>query len=163
MKQIVVALEGGLGNQMFQYAAGRALALRTGGPLVLDMRPLLRHGQRSYGLGDFQLGAGLELLTAGSPLRIGGLRRFFRQLTGGEQTFREAGFAYDERIRSAAAPIRLEGYFQSERYFADAAFRRFATSARTAILGCGNIPISAERYNIFKEITMNFSPQGRIN
>ena len=49
------------------------------------------------------------------------------------------------------------------RYFADAAFRRFATSARTAILGCGNIPISAERYNIFKEITMNFSPQGRIN
>ena len=121
MKQIVVALEGGLGNQMFQYAAGRALALRTGASLALDVRPLLRHGQRSYGLGDFQLSPGLELLAVGSPLRVGRLRRLFRRLTGGEQTFREAGFAYDERIRSAAAPIRLEGYFQSERYFADAA------------------------------------------
>jgi outer membrane biosynthesis protein TonB len=49
------------------------------------------------------------------------------------------------------------------RYFADPAFRRFAVTARNAILGCGNIPISAERYNIFKEITMNISPQGRIN
>ena len=49
------------------------------------------------------------------------------------------------------------------RYFADAAFRRFATSARTAILGCGNIPISAERYSVLKDIRFNFSPQGRIN
>ncbi|MHB1204120.1 MAG: cell envelope integrity protein TolA [Rhodospirillaceae bacterium] len=49
------------------------------------------------------------------------------------------------------------------RFFADPAFRRFAISARNAIKGCGNIPISPERYNIFKEITMNFSPQGRIN
>jgi hypothetical protein len=87
----------------------------------LDVRPLLRHGQRSYGLGDFQLSPDLELLTVGLPLRVGRLRRLFRRLTGGEQTFREASFAYDERIRSAAAPIRLEGYFQSERYFADAA------------------------------------------
>jgi hypothetical protein len=121
MKQIVVALEGGLGNQMFQYAAGRALALRTGASLALDVRPLLRHGQRSYGLGDFQLSPDLELLTVGSPLRVGRLRRLFRRLTGGEQTFREASFAYDERISSAAAPIRLEGYFQSERYFATVA------------------------------------------
>lgn len=49
------------------------------------------------------------------------------------------------------------------RYFADPAFRRFATSARTAILGCGNIPISQERYNILKDITFTFSPQGRLN
>jgi hypothetical protein len=49
------------------------------------------------------------------------------------------------------------------RYFADAAFRRFATTARSAILGCGNIPISAERYSVLKDITFTFSPQGRIN
>lgn len=121
MKQIVVSLEGGLGNQLFQYSAGRALALRTGAPLALDLRPLLRHGQRAYGLGDFQLGAGLGLLAEASPLRTGKLRRLFLRLTGGEQIFRESGFAYDGRIRTAVAPIRLEGYFQSESYFADAA------------------------------------------
>jgi len=121
MKKIVVAMEGGLGNQMFQYAAGRALALRTGTHLGLDLRPLLRHGQRAYGLADFQLNQGLELITDGRPEHVGGLRRLFRRLTSGEQTFRESSFAYDERIRSAVAPLRLEGYFQSERYFSDAA------------------------------------------
>ncbi len=35
-KRIVVQLAGGLGNQMFQYAAARALSLRLGGELVLD-------------------------------------------------------------------------------------------------------------------------------
>ncbi len=49
------------------------------------------------------------------------------------------------------------------RYFVDSAYRTFANSARTAVLSCGNIPISAERYSLFKEIDMNFSPQGRIN
>ncbi|MSO72343.1 MAG: hypothetical protein EXQ84_01860 [Rhodospirillaceae bacterium] len=49
------------------------------------------------------------------------------------------------------------------RYFVDSAFRTFANSARNAVLACGNIPVSAERYDLFKEIDMNFSPQGRIN
>ena len=30
---VTVAITGGLGNQMFQYAAGRALAIRLGVPL----------------------------------------------------------------------------------------------------------------------------------
>ena len=121
MKQIVVALEGGLGNQMFQYAAGRAMSFRSGRPLVLDLRQLLGHGQRAYGLGDFQLGEGLKLLAEGPPVRSGRLQRLIRRITSGEQTFREASFTYDERIRSVEAPVRLEGYFQSERYFAEAA------------------------------------------
>ncbi len=36
MKTVYVYLNGGLGNQMFQYASARALALRTGANLVLD-------------------------------------------------------------------------------------------------------------------------------
>jgi len=36
MKRLTVYLNGGLGNQMFQYAAGRAVALRNGADLVLD-------------------------------------------------------------------------------------------------------------------------------
>ena len=34
---ITVSLIGGLGNQMFQYAAGKALAERHGVPLALDL------------------------------------------------------------------------------------------------------------------------------
>ena len=36
VKRLTVYLNGGLGNQMFQYAAGRAMALRNGADLVLD-------------------------------------------------------------------------------------------------------------------------------
>jgi outer membrane biosynthesis protein TonB len=49
------------------------------------------------------------------------------------------------------------------RYFADAPFRTFANSARIAVLGCSGVPISAEHYEQLKEMTLNFSPQGRIN
>ena len=35
-RSVTVTLLGGLGNQMFQYALGRALSLRTGLPLILD-------------------------------------------------------------------------------------------------------------------------------
>ncbi len=42
---ITVSLIGGLGNQMFQYAAGKALAERHGVPLALDIS-----GFRNYAL-----------------------------------------------------------------------------------------------------------------
>jgi hypothetical protein len=36
MKKVYAYLNGGLGNQMFQYATARALTLRTGAELILD-------------------------------------------------------------------------------------------------------------------------------
>jgi outer membrane biosynthesis protein TonB len=77
-----------------------------------------------------------------------------------------------EGLENLSAQIRVfinpDGSARAEiidmaRYFADSAFRTFANSARNAVLGCGNIPISKEHYNELKEIEMNFSPQGRIN
>ncbi len=77
-----------------------------------------------------------------------------------------------EGIENLSAQIRVfinpDGSARAEiidmaRYFADSSFRTFANSARNAVLGCGNIPISKEHYNELKEIEMNFSPQGRIN
>lgn len=119
MNHVIVALEGGLGNQMFQYAAGRSASIRAGLPLALDLRPLLARGQRNYALGDFLLGKNVELIAEGVPPGSGRLSRLLRLITGGGRTFREAGFPYDARIRSITTPVRLEGYFQSERYFSD--------------------------------------------
>ena len=121
MSKVVVALDGGLGNQMFQYAAGRALALRLDKPMALDAGKLARRNQRTYGLGDFQLRAHSELISERTPTRWGKLGRWFGKLAKADRTFREASFAFDERIRHLKAPARLEGYFQSERYFMDAA------------------------------------------
>src|ERR1035438_4736918 len=54
---LLLRLRGGLGNQLFQYAAGRALALRNGVPLRLDCTSCFRtdlYG-RSYALGGFNV------------------------------------------------------------------------------------------------------------
>src|SRR5690349_18996908 len=40
---IIVTLMGGLGNQMFQYAAGRSLSLELGKKLMLDDSFLQKH------------------------------------------------------------------------------------------------------------------------
>jgi hypothetical protein len=44
---IYLRLMGGLGNQMFQYAAGRSLADRLGVELVLDDRYVVRKSQHT--------------------------------------------------------------------------------------------------------------------
>lgn len=121
MKEVTVTLSGGLGNQMFQLAAGRALALREKANLSADITPLLRYGQRTYGLGDFQLGPHVRLQAGAGSRRFGRLRRLARKIFMGEQLFKEASFAYDGRILQVRAPALLDGYFQSERYFSDAA------------------------------------------
>jgi hypothetical protein len=73
---IVVQLSGGLGNQMFQYAAGRGLAVRRGAELVLDSSWVDGRGGavtsevRRYELGCFQLEAKLAPVD-----EVGRLRR----------------------------------------------------------------------------------------
>jgi hypothetical protein len=56
---IVVQLSGGLGNQMFQYATGRALAARHGTRLVLDSSWIEGENGDVYELGCFLLDAPL--------------------------------------------------------------------------------------------------------
>ncbi|MDP2013165.1 MAG: hypothetical protein Q8L05_02960, partial [Actinomycetota bacterium] len=43
---ITSRLVGGLGNQLFQYAAGRGVAARLGCPLFLDRSPLGHIGEQ---------------------------------------------------------------------------------------------------------------------
>ncbi len=52
---VLVRLDGGLGNQMFQYALGRALSLHLGEPLTLDIGAYRSYTTRQYGLGVFNI------------------------------------------------------------------------------------------------------------
>lgn len=66
---VFVRLEGGLGNQLFQYAAGRSLALATGRDLLLDTAAYREDRLRAYQIDHFAIAA--------RPLRRGDLP-FFR-------------------------------------------------------------------------------------
>ena len=54
---IIVSLKGGLGNQMFQYAAGRRLAEVRGTALLLDCAPCYTSGGREFALEWFNIQA----------------------------------------------------------------------------------------------------------
>lgn len=119
---ITSILDGGLGNQMFQYAAGRATSARLGAPLTLDLRRLKKAGARDYALNVFALKQGVKLLTEGEPPEAPRRRyRLLRRLLGMRDYYQEQGFPYDAAILGVSAPVTLDGYFQNDRYFADIA------------------------------------------
>jgi len=116
---IVVELVGGLGNQLFQYAAGRALAARLGVPLALDRRWFAGGASRGYALDCFAITAG-DADPALLPMREGKiLGRLLSRLGGKLAIHREAGLAFDPAVTRLPDNSYLRGNFPSERYFAD--------------------------------------------
>lgn len=122
-KIVTAAISGGLGNQMFQYAAARALALRSGAEVRLDLSFYRRRRHRQFELSAFPIVA-TEAAHAGVWARIGGSRPAPR--------YREPGHRFDPTLLELAVPVVLEGYFQSARYFegsAETIRRELAPSA----------------------------------
>jgi hypothetical protein len=120
---IVVQLSGGLGNQMFQYAAGRALAARHGAQLVLDSSWIDGAGGavstevRRYELGCFELESRLAPVEEVGRLRRSVLpsrRPALRELE-------EPAFGQPcPELLQATDNTYLRGYWQNVTYFEDA-------------------------------------------
>lgn len=118
---IIMRIKGGLGNQMFQYALGRSLSIRTGLPLVLDKRHYGRQREHGYGLDKFRgpatLADAVHLPPAPREQPLAHL--LWRLMRRKPRLQHEASAAFDPAIAAISGPAWLEGYFQSERYFAD--------------------------------------------
>lgn len=129
MAQVITRLMGGLGNQMFQYAAGHALAQHLGVPLLLDRVFLDRRGPdvtwtpRSFELDVFKVpiafASAAQVTHARKELDDAGHRRLKRLLPFlfRDRCFLERSKLFDPSFFSTKAPIYIEGYWQNERYF----------------------------------------------
>jgi hypothetical protein len=94
---MITYIQGGLGNQMFQYAAGLAVSKRLQEPLFVNNSFYEVNKSRQYELGVFPISATVS----------------------NEQGKRieEKGFRYQDITESGM----MVGYWQSEKYFADIA------------------------------------------
>ena len=124
---LVVNLVGGLGNQLFQYAAGRALAVQYGVELKLDISDFVRYPPRRYLLNHFAIEGKfaspdeLGRFDRDPPRWSGAARRLLARLSGRDaglgRTIFERGFPYQVIRFDPAVDTLLIGYWQSERYF----------------------------------------------
>lgn len=115
---------GGLGNQLFVYAAASSLALRNQTDVQADLSFFEGNLDRKYELNTFASNIHSSFLgpKSGAP-RADRLwwRSIQSKLTPRDETevFQERGFWFDERILSVRQNVTLSGYFQSWKYFAD--------------------------------------------
>lgn len=120
---VVVGLSGGLGNQMFQYAAGRALSLRLDCPLELDLSWFQGRSERQFALSPFNIQGNTCLaspwLPASAQMQVSRIARRWMPRIMGVPVFREPHFHYCPEFALLESPRYLEGYWQSERYFLD--------------------------------------------
>ena len=118
---VVVGLSGGLGNQMFQYAAGRSLAVRLGLPLILDLSWFGGQPERKFALAPFRIEAVKRNQYSWLPPRgramISRLCRRLLPRIMHVPVWREPHFHYSAEFAALSGPVFLEGYWQSERYF----------------------------------------------
>ncbi len=138
---IIVKIQHGLGNQMFQYAFGRRMAEKNGTELKLDISyySSLNKGDtpRKYSLGCFNIvenfadkkdiGRFRANNYSGAGFFSRAARKLFRKLEGKkpitEQVYlSEAGFGFRaEILENKNKDLYLYGNWQDERYFSDIA------------------------------------------
>ena len=128
---IIVKLKGGMGNQMFQYALGRHLAIKHKTSLKLDLTFLLdRTPRKDFVFRDYDLDIFTLTVDVATPKNLKPFREFrIPQLTKAynilprllkrPHVIVEPHFHFSEAILSAPDNVYLDGYWQSEHYFRD--------------------------------------------
>lgn len=130
-RSVTSHLCGGLGNQMFQYAVGRAVSLRLQVPLCLNISAFATaaggpaHARWRLPLFPRAVGPGVSVSATPPSWLHACLRRISRFVRAPlrrhiplfPHIVTEPRFGYWHGIESLAAPCHLYGYWQSENYF----------------------------------------------
>lgn len=124
---IRVFLFGGLGNQMFQYAAGKALATAIGNELILDLgwfkqeASVVNHTIRHYGLDAYRLSRTTALSSsnwqASLRRRVGLRHPILTNLLLSNRITDQEIFSFNKNFFSSRGNLVLDGYFQHSDYF----------------------------------------------
>ena len=172
---ILFRITGGLGNQMFQYACAKALQLRSGNSIKLDIQQSQWHARHRYELNHFSISLPVasiedinyfcsESLSNRKIKRLDWLSKKTQQKTRYRKLFRKYLkinmlspdlYRINENteninaIQNVPTPAYLDGYWQNAAYFQD-----FEEIIRNDLALQSRLETSAE---IFKEKILKFT------
>lgn len=148
---VIVELAGGLGNQLFQYAFGKATALRNDCELFLDTRFLMRRdfGDKltykenelgTFGLDKFVLDD--QSANKSDELKSTVSARLFRKtLVRLSSYVKEDVKRYRRDYLKLKAPVYLSGFWQNPRYF-----NEFTEQIKKDLSFPSNLSVAASEY-----------------
>jgi hypothetical protein len=120
---VIVKLKGGIGNQMFQYAAAKRLTYLLGSELKLDITDFPDHNNRTFSLEcfniDIQLANTHEINSLKYCKETFMDRILNKALKPGPNYILEQQTGFCPEILELHDGVYLEGYWQSEKYFKD--------------------------------------------
>ena len=118
---IIINITGGLGNQLFQYAFGRALSIKNKCQLKLDISSYQNYEWHDYSLRPFSIRENFadksdcELLKGE---KFSFVRKIKQNIFNNKKFYySEKDLRFNEKYKNLANPAYISGYWQSEKYF----------------------------------------------
>lgn len=146
---IITRLNGGLGNQMFQYALGRKMSIKNKDVFKLDVSDYTSKNPRAYGLKHFNI---IENIATQEEIRetklpYGTISKITILLK--KRVLRIFNIEFNPKTLEKKGNIYLDGFWQSEKYFNDIDetirqdFKLRRKMGHSAEIACDNIQKTA--------------------
>jgi len=120
---IIIKIQGGLGNQMFQYALGRNIAITNKTTVKFDLSWFEQYKTRTYKLHHFNIVGDFATNKESKRLkkygrkagRLAFLHNYF--IADDSIYIKQKQFEFNPKILKNKGPAYLDGHWQSKKYF----------------------------------------------